>query len=85
MFCLTSVRVLQQAKVQRQHLRLSTQPSQGLAQPHGDQQQHSWQEADTFTTMLTNLAHSRTMASKARAVGMLHHHLLNPMLKHLWR
>ena len=77
-FCLEGVMhsgVLQQAKVQRQHLRLSRQPTPGLAQAHADHQQHSWQEADTFTTMLTKLLHSRTMASNAKAVGMLHNHL----------
>ena len=79
MFCLKGFQqsgVLQQAKVQRRHLRLSTQPTSGSPQqPHADYQQHSWQEADTFTAMLANLMHSRASASTARAVGMLHHHL----------
>ena len=80
-FCLRGVKhsgMLPQAKVQREHLKLCTQPTLGLTQPHADYQQHSWQEADTFTTMLTNLVHSRTTASTAKAVGMLHHHLLQP-------
>ena len=80
-FCLRGVKhsdMLPQAKVQREHLKLCRQPTPGLAQPHADYQPHSWQEADTFTTMLANLVHSRTTASTAKAVGMLHHHLLQP-------
>lgn len=63
---------LRQSKVKRRHLRLAQQHTIDLAEP--EQQQHQQQggaQADTFTTMLTNLVHSRTLASQARAVGML--------------
>ena len=69
---LNTVALLRQSKVQRRHLRLSRQAPVGLGQL--DVQQHSWHqdagEADTFTTMLTNLVRSRTLASTARAIGM---------------
>lgn len=73
MFLLGSVKhgdfVLQQSKVKRQHLRLDQQPALQLAQP--EQQQQGAVQDDTFTSMLTNLVHSRTLARQARAVGML--------------
>ena len=65
--------MLQQSKVNRQHLRLAKLPAIQLAQPDQQQQyqQQGAAQADTFNTMLTNLVHSRTLASKARTVGML--------------
>ncbi|KAL3150565.1 hypothetical protein ABBQ32_000377 [Trebouxia sp. C0010 RCD-2024] len=57
------------SKVKRQHLRLDQQPALQLAQP--EQQQQGAVQDDTFTSMLTNLVHSRTLARQARAVGDL--------------
>lgn len=61
--------VLQQSKVKRRHLRLDKQPALHWAQP--EQQQQGAVQDDTFTSMLTNLVYSRTLARTARAVGML--------------
>ncbi|DBA79153.1 TPA: hypothetical protein ACH3X1_008985 [Trebouxia sp. C0004] len=61
-------------KVKRDHLNIFASPNVVLSQ-NSAQLQHSWEgsgvEPDTFTSMLTNLVHSRRMASTARAVGDL--------------
>lgn len=58
--------------MKRDHLKIFASPSVVLSQ-NSAQLQHSWEgsgvEPDTFTSMLTNLVHSRRMASTARAVG----------------
>lgn len=58
--------------MKRDHLKIFALPSVVLSQ-NSAQMQHSWEgsgvEPDTFTSMLTNLVHSRRMASTARAVG----------------
>ncbi|DBB12764.1 TPA: hypothetical protein ACH3X3_005536 [Trebouxia sp. C0006] len=62
------------AKVKRDHLKIFASPSLLLSQ-NSAQLQHSLEnsgsEPDTFTSMLTNLVHSRRTASTARAVGDL--------------
>ncbi|KAL3137852.1 hypothetical protein ABBQ38_005105 [Trebouxia sp. C0009 RCD-2024] len=57
------------SKVKRRHLRLDKQPALHWAQP--EQQQQGAVQDDTFTSMLTNLVYSRTLARTARAVGDL--------------
>lgn len=58
--------------MKREHLKIFSQPSVALSQ-NSAQLQHSWEgsavDPDTFTSMLTNLIHSRRMAVTARAVG----------------
>ena len=58
--------------MKRDHLKIFALPCVVLSQ-NSAQMQHSWEgsgvEPDTFTSMLTNLVHSRRMASTARAVG----------------
>ncbi len=58
--------------MKRDHLKIFASPSLVLSQ-NSAQLQHSLEnsggEPDTFTSMLTNLVHSRRTASTARAVG----------------
>ena len=58
--------------MKRDHLKIFALPSVVLSQ-NSAQLQHSLEgsgvQPDTFTSMLTNLVHSRQMASTARAVG----------------